>query len=147
MNFKNFVRYNGNMRFISRSKSQLKVGIEPTPLIDVMFLITIFFMLTSSIIKTTSINVNLPKSLTSDSQPRTSINITITKDEKIYINDNLVSLEDISPIVKRIAIKEPSVPVIIRGDKDIKYQLLVDVMDRVRIGGATEISLLVESKR
>ena len=135
------------MRFVSKSKNQLKVGIDPTPLVDVMFLITIFFMLTSSIIKTASINVNLPKSLTPDSQPRTSINITITKDEKIYINDNLVSLEDISPIVKRVTIKDPSVPVIIRGDKDIKYQLLVDVMDRVRIGGATEISLLVESKR
>ena len=147
MNFNGPVRYNKNMRLLRRSKNQLKVGIDPTPLVDVMFQVTIFFMLTSSIIKTTSINVNLPKSLTSDSQPRTSINITITKDEKIYINENLVSLEDISPIVKRIALKDPSVPVIIRGDKDIRYQLLVDVMDRVRIGGATEVSLLVETRR
>jgi len=36
---------------------------------------------------------------------------------------------------------------VIRGDKEIKYQLLVEVMDRVRVGGATEISLLVESKK
>jgi biopolymer transport protein ExbD len=76
-----------------------------------------------------------------------SINITITKDERIFLNDNPVLLEDVSPIIKKIIVKDPSVPVVIRGDKEIKYQLLVEVMDRVRVGGATEISLLVESKK
>jgi biopolymer transport protein ExbD len=135
------------MKLSGKLRNQIKVGIDPTPLIDMMFLTTIFFMLTSTVIKTSSINVNLPKSITSDSQPKMSINITITKDERIFLNDNPVLLEDVSPIIKKIIVKDPSVPVVIRGDKEIKYQLLVEVMDRVRVGGATEISLLVESKK
>lgn len=147
MNFHRLIRYNEIMKLSGKLRNQIKVGIDPTPLIDMMFLTTIFFMLTSTVIKTSSINVNLPKSITSDSQPKMSINITITKDERIFLNDNPVLLEDVSPIIKKIIVKDPSVPVVIRGDKEIKYQLLVEVMDRVRVGGATEISLLVESKK
>jgi len=147
LNFHRLIRYNEIMKLSGKLRNQIKVGIDPTPLIDMMFLTTIFFMLTSTVIKTSSINVNLPKSITSDSQPKMSINITITKDERIFLNDNPVLLEDVSPIIKKIIVKDPSVPVVIRGDKEIKYQLLVEVMDRVRVGGATEISLLVESKK
>ncbi len=135
------------MKLSRSNRIPLKVGIEPTPLIDVMFLLTIFFMLTSTIIKTSSINVNLPKSVTSDSQPKTQIVITITKDNKLFLNDYQISLEDISPTIKKITVKDPKVPVIIRGDKDIPYQTVIEVMDRIRIGGATEISLSVDQKR
>lgn len=135
------------MRLLRSDRSRLKVGIEPTPLIDVMFLLTIFFMLTSTIIKTSSINVNLPKSIVSDSQPRTQIIITITRDAKVFLNDYPISLDDIPPALKRVTTRDPNVPVIIRGDKDIPYQYIIEVMDRVRLGGATEISLSVEQKR
>lgn len=135
------------MRLFKTDRNRIKVGIEPTPLIDVMFLLTIFFMLTSTIIKTSSINVNLPKSVISDSQPRTQIVITITKDNKVFLNDYQVSLDDIPSALKRITTRDPNVPVIIRGDKDIPYQYIIEVMDRVRLGGATEISLSVEQKR
>lgn len=128
-------------------RNTIRVGIEPTPLIDVMFLLTIFFMLTSTIIKTSSINVNLPKSITSDSQPRTQIIVTITKDNKLFLNDYPISLQDLSSAIKRITVRDPNVPVIIRGDKDIPYQMVIEVMDRVRIGGAVEVSLSVEQKR
>ncbi|MCX8028451.1 MAG: biopolymer transporter ExbD [Brevinematales bacterium] len=135
------------MNLSKSDRSKLKVGIEPTPLIDVMFLLTIFFMLTSTIIKTSAINVNLPKSVVSDSQPRTQIIITITKDNKFYLNDYPISLQDISPTIKRITVKDPNIPVIIRGDRDIPYQTVIEVMDRVRLGGATEVGLSVEQKR
>lgn len=135
------------MKLSKSTGNELKVGIEPTPLIDVMFLLTIFFMLTSTIIKTSSINVNLPKSITSDSQPKTQIVITISKDGKIFLNDYPISINDISPTIKRITVKDPSVPVIIRGDKDLPYQIIIDIMDKVRLGGATEVSLSVEQKR
>ncbi|MCS7299415.1 MAG: biopolymer transporter ExbD [Spirochaetia bacterium] len=132
----------------SRSRrNTIRVGIEPTPLIDVMFLLTIFFMLTSTIIKTSSINVNLPKSIISDSQPRTQIIVTITRDNKLFLNDYPISLQDLSSAIKRITVRDPNVPVIIRGDKDIPYQMVIEVMDRVRIGGAVEVSLSVEQKR
>ncbi|MFN4245597.1 MAG: ExbD/TolR family protein [Brevinematia bacterium] len=135
------------MKLNRSSRIQLKVGIEPTPLIDVMFLLTIFFMLTSTIIKTSSINVNLPKSVISDFQPKTQVIITITKDNKLFLNDYPISLEDISPTIRKITIRDPNVPVIIRGDKDISYQTVIEVMDRVRIGGATEVSLSVDTKK
>lgn len=63
------------------------------------------------------------------------------------MNDYQVSLDDIPSALKRITTRDPNVPVIIRGDKDIPYQYIIEVMDRVRLGGATEISLSVEQKR
>lgn len=84
MNYFWLITHNKSMRLFKTDRNRIKVGIEPTPLIDVMFLLTIFFMLTSTIIKTSSINVNLPKSVISDSQPRTQIVITITKDNKVF---------------------------------------------------------------
>ncbi len=130
-----------------RRKTDLMVGINPTPLIDVMFLLTIFFMLTSTIIKTSSINVNLPKSVTSDVQPQTQLVITITRDNQIYLNDVKVRIDDIPSVVKRVTVQSPNIPVIIRGDRSVEYQTIVDVMDKVRIGGGTEISLSVEGVR
>ncbi|MEN2998289.1 MAG: biopolymer transporter ExbD [Brevinematia bacterium] len=135
------------MKLSRENRNQLKVGIEPTPLIDVMFLLTIFFMLTSTIIKTSAINVNLPKSVVSDFQPRTQIIITVTKDNKVYLNDYPISINDISPAIKKVTVRDPSVPVIIRGDKDIPYHVIIEVMDRVRLGGASEVSLSVEQKK
>lgn len=135
------------MKLLKSERNRLKVGIEPTPLIDVMFLLTIFFMLTSTIIKTSSINVNLPKSVISDFQPRTQIIITITREGKLFLNDYPISINDISPAIKRITVKDPKVPVVIRGDRDIPYQTVIEVMDRVRLGGATEVSLSVEQKK
>lgn len=134
------------MKFRRRYNSALRVGIESTPLIDVMFLLTIFFMLTSTVIKTSSINVNLPRSITSDSQPKTQINITITKTGEIFLNDYKVSIDDIPSAIRKVVIKDPTIPVIIRGDKDLQYQFIIDVMDKVRIGGATEVSLLVDKR-
>ncbi|MGB9622043.1 MAG: ExbD/TolR family protein [Brevinematia bacterium] len=133
------------MKYRKRSNA-LKVGIEPTPLIDVMFLLTIFFMLTSTVIKTSSINVNLPKSITSDSQPKTQVNITITKNGEIFFNDYKISIDDIPSAIRKLVVRDPSIPVVIRGDKDLQYQFIIDVMDKVRIGGATEVSLLVDKR-
>lgn len=126
---------------------ETKAEINMTPVIDVMFQLVLFFMLTSTIIKTSSINVRLPKAVTVEAQPVQNIVVTITEKGQIYINDQIVEKSKIPTVIRSLLIKHPKAPILIRGDAYINYGLLVEIMDLIRIGGGKEISLVTEVKR
>jgi len=115
--------------------------IDMTPIIDVVFQLLIFFMLTSTFIKAAAINVELPKSRTSDVQPVRQTVITIYKNGNITLNDNLINLESLGRLIKEEYIKNKELVVIIQCDKNVSYGLVIQVMDIVRLTGVKRMSL------
>ena len=132
------------MRFKRRAlleKGQLDIA----PLIDIIFLLLIFFMLTSSFIFQPGIKINLPKALTSEVIQRENLIIIITEDNALYINERLIERDELSSRLK-IAGRE-SKPILIKADRKASLGKVVEIWDLCRVEGVQKISIATSQKR
>jgi len=116
------------------------------PLVDIVFLLVIFFMVTSTFIKNPGIGVNLPKSKTSDAAPKQDIVITIDSKGQVYVDETAMDQDELGRYIKRSITKDPTRAVIIRGDRTIHYAKLIEVMDIAKLAGVTRLNLATESR-
>ena len=124
------------------NKRNLTLNIAP--LIDVVLLLIIFFMLTSHFIEEAGINLTLPTSKTATPQEISHIVVSITKDEKIFLNDRPVSIEKLSSYLEPLIGKREKKEVVVKVDRDCRVQVLVSTMDEIRRAGAKAIVLSAE---
>ncbi|NPV38259.1 MAG: biopolymer transporter ExbD [Brevinematales bacterium] len=127
------------MRF--RRNSRLISEINMTPVIDIVFQLLTFFMLTSTFIKSSAINVDLPASKTSDAQPVREVTVVLYRDGKITVNNQPVQKENLRSFVAQYAKEDSELVVTVQGDKRVDYGLLIEVMDAVRQAGVKRLSL------
>jgi len=124
-----------------KSRSE-EVFINLTPLIDVVFLLLIFFMVTTTFTSIRyGIRVNLPKTTTPEQKVEENVVISITKDNKIYLGKKWVREEELVPLLKR-EIKKKGNFVVINADKDVKHGKVVRVMDLAKKAGAVKLGIL-----
>jgi biopolymer transport protein ExbD len=111
-----------------------RVGIElnMAPLIDIVFLLLLFFMLSSSFARPSGIKITLPAARTAKTQPKTALVISINEDNKIYLNGRKVNLMDLLKVLKEEVKGVRRKSLIIRADKNINLGLAVKVMDIAR---------------
>lgn len=117
-----------------------------TPLIDIMFLILIFFVLNTSFSRNSSVDVEVPQAASGVVSQESEFYISISHDHRVFINEDEVELSKFtSKLLTYIGdFSEPNI--IIEGDKSISYEFLMEIMDRVRILGFENISLVVSRK-
>lgn len=119
------------------------VEINLSPLIDMMFLLLIFFIVTTAFIEDAGIEIEKPKAQTSRPLRTKSITITVTKDGKIYHGKREINFNDIRGVINRFLINE-NIPVIILADKNSKSGDLIKVLDECKIAGAKEVNVATE---
>lgn len=132
------------MRF--REKERPKMGLEIAPLIDVVFLLLIFFLLSSPFIFQHGIKVKLPEAATEEVQPKRDIFITIDKDGVIYLNDKITDIEALSSELKRLILEDKQRFVIIRADKDTRHGRVVEVLDVSKMVGVERLGIATSPK-
>ena len=119
--------------------------INVTPLVDVMLVLLIIFMVTAPLM-TSGVSVDLPKTnaqqLNSDSEPLT---VTIKADGSIFLQDQAVDISDIVAKLQAIAQNNPDRRIFVRGDKDLAYGRIMEVMGTITQGGFTKVALLAEA--
>ena len=120
--------------------------LELTPLIDVVFLLLIFFMVSTTFVdQPSAMEVDLP---TSDSAEVLSegndVGISLTSDGRVFIDGEGVSMEQLSAELRRIAREDPTTRVVVRADKGLTYQRLIDVMGLAHDLGLAHFSLAAE---
>ena len=126
------------MRF--KRRTELKKGqLDIAPLIDVVFLLLIFFMLTSSFIFQPGIKVNLPKAVTSKALHEKSLVILITNSDVIYLNDRAITTKELNSRL-RIAAKEKK-PLLIKSDRRASMGKIVEIWDMCRDAGISQINI------
>lgn len=125
------------MEIIRARKS--KLSLDMAPLIDVVFQLLIFFMLTSSFSHST-MNVALPQAKTVDQPQQEKIIISITQAGDIFLNDQKTSLGSLRKDL-RVYLKDQS-SVHIKGDKNMPYKFFIEVMDTARQAGAKQINII-----
>ena len=130
-----------------RKKFKLMVSPDMTPMIDTMFLLLIFFMLSSTIIKTSAINVDIPSASSSTAQPKQDIIVSITSDGKVFLNEKETTIDTLRSELLGMMKQLKTETVVIQGDKNIDYGTLITVMDEARLAGAKIVSLATKSKK
>lgn len=123
-----------------KRRTELKKGhLDIAPLVDVVFLLLIFFMLTSSFIFQPGIKVNLPKALTSESLHEKSLVILITNTDVIYLNERAITTKELNSRL-RIAAKEKK-PLLIKADRRASMGKIVEIWDMCRDAGISQINI------
>ncbi len=131
------------MRFKRKIKSEeLFRTIELTPLIDCVFLLLIFFMLTSSFILVPGINVKLPKAVTSQQISIQRVVIVVTSEDIIYFEDKPVTLKELFKILK----EKKAESVFIKADKDASLGIIVEIWDICKKLGIDKIGIATTYK-
>jgi biopolymer transport protein ExbD len=115
--------------------------IDITPMLDVVFIMLIFFIVTATFIKEAGIDVDKPAAATAVVQEKASILIAIDPDNKIWINRRQVDIRSVRSIIERLHAENPKGTVVIQADKESKNDALVQVMDASRRAGVFEIAL------
>ena len=113
--------------------------LDIAPLVDVIFQLLIFFMLSSSFTFQSGINVKLPKAVTSDVIKEENFIITITNDDTIYINSRISTIKKLSEELKDF--KKNRRPILIKADRRARVGSVVDVWDLCRNLGIEKINI------
>ena len=120
---------------------EYKALIDITSLIDLVFLLVIFFMVTSSLGSESSITVHLPKAVQSGDYEQSKMVISITESNEIFINDVKFSQESLLEEFKKRKTSLKDATVIIRGDRKSNYETIVKVMDDLNRAGIPKFIL------
>jgi biopolymer transport protein ExbD len=127
-----------------RHSQQDEAEINLTPMLDVVFIMLIFFIVTTSFVKEAGIDVSRPTAATTEQRPKASIMIAITDAGLIYMQKREIDLRAVRANVERARAENPEGSVIIIADKGSRTGILVDVMDQVKLAGVEEISVAAQ---
>ncbi|HEY9033653.1 MAG TPA: biopolymer transporter ExbD [Pseudomonadales bacterium] len=119
--------------------------IDITPMLDVVFIMLIFFIVTASFVKESGIEVNKPEASTAQAKPRASILVAITETGEIWINKRKVEESQVRANIERLHAENPQGAVVIQADQEARTKTLVAVMDAARQAGVMDVSLAAEA--
>ncbi len=134
------------MRIVRRrrsSESEEQI-VDITPLIDIVFIMLIFFIVTASFVKESGVEIDRPQAETAVMQSQTSILIGITATDEVWINNRPVDVRAIRANVLRLMAENPQGGVVIQADRDSRNDMLVKVMDQIRQAGVEKIALAAQ---
>ena len=128
-------------------KKEEESGIDLTPMLDVVFIMLIFFIVTTSFVKESGIDVSRPSAKTAKKKQRASILVAISQSGEIWIQRRKVDIRSVRANIERLHAESPEGTVVIQADKRAETGLLVDVMDQVRLAGVESIAVSASEKK
>lgn len=118
-----------------------EAGIDITPMLDIVFIMLIFFIVTTSFVKETGIEVNRPDAQTAIRNERGNILIAITESGDIWMDKRKIDVRAVRANVERMRAERPEGDVIVQADKFSRAGVMVTVMDQVRLAGVENVSI------
>lgn len=128
----------------NKKNLELKTNIDLTPMIDVVMLLVVFFLTTSTFSKMGEIKINLPLSNSSTDSREENFVITLTQKGNVYWNNQLIEKKELKTLIEQAVSEKNDRTFVIKGDKNTSYQNLIEIMDLARLGGAYNIALDVQ---
>ena len=115
-------------------------------LTDIIFLLLVFFLLSSTFVLQPGVKVQLPTTTTSDISSEKSIVISVAKDGTVYLNDNLVNKLELGAQLRQKVLDVGMPIIVLRVDKDLSMERLVEVMDISKMAGADRFVIATAPK-
>jgi len=116
-------------------------AINLTPLIDMVFILLIFFAVNSTFVKITGVDVDQPVAKSTTLQPASVLLIAVTEAGDIWIDKKQVDLRRVRGVVERMLLESPDASVVVLSDEASRTGLVVDVIDQARLAGAQRVAL------
>ena len=131
-------------KLFTRNMDEEESAIDITPMLDVVFILLIFFIVTATFIKETGIDVNRPEAETAVKKEKANILIAINKNNEIWIDRRMVDISSVRPNIERLHAENPQGSVVIQADKESVMNTLIQVMDAARQAGVYNIAIAAE---
>jgi biopolymer transport protein ExbD len=123
-----------------------KARIEIIPMIDVIFFLLVFFMIsTLSMTINRGLPVNLPTAATAQKEMRENVNLTVLQDGKMFLDKQPITLRDMGQRVKAALASDPQRTVVINADGQVLHSTVVDILDELRLAGVSGLAIAVKS--
>lgn len=121
-----------------------EAAIDLTPMLDVVFIMLIFFIVTASFVKEAGIDVNRPEASTAVNKDRANILVAISDTNEIWINKRRVDERAVQANIERLYAENPQGSVVIQADKKATTDTLIKVMDASRAAGVFDVSIATQ---
>jgi biopolymer transport protein ExbD len=128
----------------ARRTNSKTLELNIAPLIDMVFILLIFFLVTTSFLKETGVDIARPTATTAVSKTKANILIGVTKDNTIHIDRRQVDMRAVRTHVERALAENPEGSVVIVADKESLTGLVITVMDACKLAGAQNVSLAAD---
>lgn len=115
-----------------------KSEIDISPLIDVVFILLIFFIVTTVFVEETGVEINKPRAATQQDLERNSILIGVTRTGQVFYGGREIGVAGVRSTVGRL-LKQDAMPVIIQADRDTPTEATVSVLDEAKLAGAENV--------
>ena len=120
-------------------KSKRKVSLNLTSLIDVLFILIIFFTVSSTFLEQPGIELKLPEAESSEGHTAQKVIIYVDKDKNIFLNDNIVSVNNLVSEIKNLNTLQKDKSIVLKADSDVTHGLVIEIMDMLRQQGIYKI--------
>lgn len=126
-----------------RFRSVVERQDEPniTPLIDIVFILLIFFIVTATFIKEAKVEIERPQASTAQKITAKEIRVYVDKEGNIYIDDQLVKIWALQSKIRDMLANTTNKTVLVIADKDAKVETLIEVVDQARLAGAKDVAV------
>ena len=129
-----------------RVRQEEDADIDITPMLDIVFIMLIFFIVTATFVKESGIDVTRPDAETAVKQNRVAILIAIRDNNEIWINRRQVDLASVRANVEKLHAENPQGGAVIQADREAETGVRVEIMDQVRLAGVGAISIAAEEQ-
>ena len=115
-----------------------------TPMLDVVFIMLIFFIVTATFIKETGIEVNRPDTKTAQFKKTVSLLVAVSPDNSIWIDKKKVDIRNVRPLMERLHAENPKGGLVIQADMDSNVEKVLAIMDAARMIGIGQVAIAGE---
>ncbi|RUO40599.1 biopolymer transporter ExbD [Aliidiomarina taiwanensis] len=128
-----------------RIREEEEATLDMTPMLDIVFIMLIFFIVTTSFVKEAGIDVNRPEASQATSKPSANIFIAVRENGEVWMDRRQVDVERVAANLERLLAEQPTDMVVIQADDNAKHGIVVKVMDQIKEAGIAQISIAAEN--
>lgn len=134
------------MNFSTRAKRRGLTDINLTPLVDIVFILLIFFLITSTFVQSPGIDVNLPKANSaSETTPSQSIVITVDENGQLIYRGEITDIGALSDTLSKLYKESPAHQIVIQADETTHHGAVVEAMDAAREAGFRKLGIATQA--
>lgn len=130
----------------SSDESEEAVAIDLSPMIDCIFILLIFFIVSTVFVEETGVEVNKPDVGGASALEKNSILLAVTSEDKVYYGGESIGVQGVVGKIKPLLVETPDMPVIIQGDKEARHGLVQQVHGQAILAGAMKSNISISSK-
>lgn len=127
-----------------RVRPEEDAQIDMTPMLDVVFIMLIFFIVTTSFVRESGVEVNRPKAASASEQKNAGVFIAVKENGEIYLDRKQLDVQKVHSVLERIIAERGEVGLVIQADELARHGVVVKVMDAAKSAGIKQISVAAE---